>query len=156
MNRVALIGIGNPFRSDDGVGWFVVDTLDNVLPPSITRCKVKADPALLLHLFETHSTVFIVDATQRETTDAAWLRLDATATSALEKEKITSTHGITLREAIELARTLGQLPKQLTLYLIPAENFEPSNTLTPSVKKAAERLATTLKKELLACTKEAS
>ena len=52
-----------------------------------------------------------------------------------------STHGITITQAIDLAKELNNLPISLTIYSIPGENFNLSANLSPSVKKAIDAVA---------------
>ncbi len=52
-----------------------------------------------------------------------------------------STHSVGLREAIEMARSLGRLPGHLTIYGIEVENVKPGFQMSPAVQDAVERVA---------------
>lgn len=48
-----------------------------------------------------------------------------------------STHAFGLAEAVELARTLGLLPRRMAIYAIEAGGFDPGAALSPAVVAAA-------------------
>ena len=59
-----------------------------------------------------------------------------------------STHALSLPEAIELARSLEQLPSNVVLYGIEGLSFEHGNTLTPTVTRAADEAVRRILSEL--------
>jgi len=52
-----------------------------------------------------------------------------------------STHGLGVGEAIELGRTLGQLPAKIQIYGIEATQVAPGTTASPEVEQAAGAVA---------------
>ena len=156
MSKIAILGIGNWFRGDDAAGWNVIDALDGKLPSSITLCKARGDLAEILDLFARYSIVFVVDASIAKALEEHWVRIDLHHDPQFAKNNLTSTHGLTIREAVELANTLGEIPSTLILYLIPGENFSISEGLSPSVERAVAQVVRALlnEEEIQACTKE--
>ena len=61
-----------------------------------------------------------------------------------------STHALSVAEAVELARALGQLPPRLVIYGIEGKNFESDISLSPEIQTAAEEAAPRVRVEL--CT----
>ena len=64
---IAVIGVGNEFRSDDGVGWAIVARLrerarHNPLPPGVTFSTCDGEPARLLSLWEAADASIVIDA----------------------------------------------------------------------------------------------
>ena len=51
-----------------------------------------------------------------------------------------STHGFGVAEAVELARSLNQLPPQLIIYGIEGKNFADGFGLSPEVEGAAAQV----------------
>ena len=49
-----------------------------------------------------------------------------------------STHALGVAEAIEIARSLGRLPKQVRVYGIEGASFDYGRGLSPEVEKAVE------------------
>jgi hydrogenase maturation protease len=50
----------------------------------------------------------------------------------------TSTHNMSVAEAIEMARNLDQLPEQLLVYGIEGKNFQFGETLSPYMNGVIE------------------
>ncbi|HEX6779152.1 MAG TPA: hydrogenase maturation protease, partial [Ktedonobacterales bacterium] len=61
-----------------------------------------------------------------------------------------STHAFGVAEAVELARVLNQLPPSLTVYGIEGKCFAAGTGLSPSVARAAKKVAEQLAQEALA------
>ncbi len=59
-----------------------------------------------------------------------------------------STHTLGLAEAVELARTLGRLPRRVLVYGIEGAGFDFGEGLSPEVEAAADRVV----EEVSACT----
>ena len=64
-----------------------------------------------------------------------------------------STHGFGVSEAIELARTLGRLPRRLILYVAEGAKFETGAPLSPAVAAAVDEAAVRIVEELAAWEK---
>ena len=65
----------------------------------------------------------------------------------------TSTHHFGLAEAVELARALGRLPRNVIVYGIEGKSFETGETLSPEVGRAAHEVADAIREEVAECTK---
>ena len=156
MSKIAILGVGNRFRGDDAAGWSVIDALEGKLSSAITLCKVRGDLTEVLDLFARYSVIFVVDASIAKAPEKPWVRIDLHRNPHFAQNNLTSTHGLTIREAVELANTLGEIPSILILYLIPGENFSISEGLSPSVERAIAQVVSALlnEEEIQACTKE--
>ena len=156
MSKIAILGVGNRFRGDDGAGWSVIDALERKLLPRVKLCKVRGDLAEVLDLFASHSIVYVVDACLAEAPKGSWERIDLSCQPLNAPNKPTSTHGFTIKEAVELASTLGGLPSKLILYVIRGENFTLCEELSPPVETGVAQVVRELlkEKEIQACTKE--
>src|SRR5579884_346516 len=70
-NHTLIIGIGNPLRSDDGLGWAVAEQLSQAcLPGCVIRMVHQLTPELALWM-ATVSRVIMIDA-NREGEPGAW------------------------------------------------------------------------------------
>jgi len=85
---------------------------------------------------KSHDRVLIVDAVSSGGVPGSIHRLDASKQVIPAKYFSCSTHNFGVAEAIELARTLNQLPKDLRLYGIEGKNFHPGETLSAEVEQA--------------------
>lgn len=150
MTSLHVIGIGNPFRSDDGVGVAVIDHLTCRYPshdmPQLRLTKCRGDVAGLVESLAAGEEVVIIDALNGggnlRSGEVIEIRLgiDEPLLDALRA----STHNLGVAEAIELARVLGCLPDKLTLWGIVGENFAIGETLSPAVAEAACEVAGTI------------
>jgi hydrogenase maturation protease len=110
--QTLVIGIGHPDRGDDAIGRIVARQLNRQAPDGVMVFECDGEAARLLDLLEGADEVVIIDAAASGAEPGTIHRLDAVA-GALPAGMFTmSTHSMGLAHAIELARTLGQLPKR--------------------------------------------
>ena len=127
-----VIGIGNPWRGDDGIGHAVVDALAGT--PGLTTAKSHGEPAELMDLWQGHNPVILVDAIVTGAAPGALHRLDAR--EPLPRGARYSSHGIGLAEAVELARSLGELPETLIVHGIEPAGLADGAGLSPEIRDA--------------------
>lgn len=150
--EIAIVGIGNPYRGDDGAGWAVIDALQGNLP--VPLLKQRGDIAALLDLFSRYPTLILIDACTAPT--GSWFRINALKEPLPPDNRQTSTHGLNLSQAIELAKTMDQLPANLILYAICGENFQINAPLSHNVARTIPIVAHEIIQEMKTCTKKAS
>ena len=139
-----VIGIGNPYRRDDGVGPEVAVRVAAALGP-VDRRGVRVyehdgEPAGLLQRWEGAAMAILVDSVRTGAPAGTVHRItlgDATHTAATAG----STHGLGLGDAIELARAVGRLPPTLLVYGIEAGDTGDGVGLDDPVAAAAARVA---------------
>ncbi len=136
MDEIIIIGIGNPYRGDDGAGWAVIDALASTIPPAIKTIKLRGDVVELLDAFANYPAVYLIDACYMDALPGFWQRLDAHCTPLPPERAQTSTHGLGISQAIDLAKALDQLPPKLIIYAINGDHYNMSLTLSPPVAQA--------------------
>jgi hydrogenase maturation protease len=134
---MVVIGVGNPDRGDDAVGWRVVDLVGDRVPAH----RSGGDPASLIEAWSGYEHVVLVDATSTDRPPGTITRRDD---PSLTRPPMPSSHGLGPAEAIELARALDRLPPKLTVIGIEGASFEHGAGLTPPVAAAAEAVAALL------------
>jgi hydrogenase maturation protease len=144
MNRALVIGIGNPWRGDDGVGAAVVRALSG--HPGLEAIHLHGEPAELMERWAGFDRVFLVDAVITGGAPGTMLRLSAD--QALPRSARHSSHGLGVVEAVELARALGELPPELVIYAIEAESLDDGAGLSPAVAAAVGVVAGAVIEEL--------
>ncbi len=82
--------------------------------------------------------VMLVDAVRSGAPPGTIHRLDALAASLPSGFFHYSTHAFSVAEAVELARSLDQLPLHLVVYGIEGTNFAAGVELSPAVEQAVE------------------
>ncbi len=107
---IRIIGLGQPAAGDDGVGWAVIAALRaGGLAPGAELVEV-AEPSALLPWLDSTVPVVLVDAVLASPAGCV-LELGADDLESRDLVPL-STHGMSLAQAIALARVLGggQLP----------------------------------------------
>ena len=146
-SATVVIGIGNEWRGDDGVGPFVVKKLCEQSLPRVRMVPNVADGLDLLDAWCEADCVYIIDALQSGATPGTTVRVDALR-ETLPTSTTYSSHTFGLAEAVELSRTLNTLPKQLIVIGIEGSDFSMGAPITPAVEHAAQQLVVQLAAEL--------
>ena len=145
--EVLIIGIGNRFRRDDGVGPWVADRLRERGLPAIEH---SGEGAGLIEAWSAARRVVIVDAVASGAAPGTLYRLDAADTELPRHFFRYSSHLFGLAEAIATARALGRLPPRLIVHGIEGGDFGFGDTLGPEVAAAAETVARRITEEIAA------
>lgn len=135
---VTVVGIGNEFRSDDGVGLAVLRQLKENMPAGARAVELTGDQSYLLELMSSTEGMIIVDAAQSSAPAGTVFRMDVINEPLPEDFLPFSTHALDSVTAIELARALGSLPDSVLIYGIVGRSFEFGSNLTPEVDEAVE------------------
>ena len=145
---VLVAAIGNPDRGDDGVGPAVADRLRGRVPYGVRVIECFGDVVSLIEEWAGFSAVILVDAAAPICRPGRIHRFDLRGPSPLVTFARGSTHAFGIAEAVELARTLGRLPRYLVLYLVEGERFDIGAPLSPAVNDAVDKVAQTILGEL--------
>jgi hydrogenase maturation protease len=135
-----LIGIGNSFRSDDRAGLEVARRIKPSANNHLEVLEMAGNPLSLLDLWNGYDQVLLTDAISSKSTPGTFQIIDAVQQKIPSGLFNTSSHNLGVAEAVEMARSLRQLPKQLWIYGIEGENFEHGNTLSPRVNQAIDEV----------------
>ncbi|MFE9650638.1 hydrogenase maturation protease [Streptomyces sp. NPDC006365] len=151
--RIAVIGVGNEFRRDDGVGWAVVARLreraaDRPLPPGTVLALCDGDPARLIGLWEGAHLAVVVDAAHAHPGSPGRVHRLEIDGGHLAQTSTTSSHGLGLGEAVELARVLGLLPDHLVVYAVEGADGELGTGLSPAVEASVDPLVDAVENEV--------
>jgi hydrogenase maturation protease len=92
--------------------------------------------------------VILVDAVYSGAEPGTVHRLEAHARPIPGSFFHRSTHAINVADAVELARSLGELPPRLVVYGIEGRSFEAGVGLSPEVEKAAQEVVEAALREL--------
>ena len=153
--RIALVGVGNEFRRDDGVGWAVVTRVreraaGRPLPSGTVIATCDGDPARLIGLWEGTDLAVVVDAAHAHPGSPGRIHRIELDAGRLDRPRTTSSHGLGLGEAVELARVLGRLPKRLVVYAVEGADSSLGTGLSPAVAAVVESLAASVEEDLYA------
>ena len=149
---VLVIGIGNELRGDDGVGIAVARRVSAAPAPARIELRVhQGEPTALLNMWQGHRAVVLIDAMHSGAPAGTIHRFDANRGRLPARwGGSSSTHAVTLAEAIELGRTLGRLPPTLIVYGIEGSAFATERTLSPALDAALPTLTDAVLREVCA------
>jgi hydrogenase maturation protease len=148
-HKTLFIGVGNPFRGDDGVGIAVVQRLRKEIPPGVRVQEESGDGTELLEAWKGAECVILVDAVQSGAPPGTIHRLDAGIERLPTWFSRASTHAFGVAEAIELARAMGDLPARLIVYGMEGLDFSAGTELSPEIAEAVPAAAKLILREIL-------
>ncbi|WP_327068590.1 hydrogenase maturation protease [Kitasatospora sp. NBC_01302] len=152
--RTAVIGVGNEYRHDDGLGPAVLARLARLnerlpLPGGTALLLCDGDPARLITLWESADLAIVVDAAHAHPGRPGRVhRLELDGGPWSPTAGATSSHGLGLGEAVELARALDRLPGRLVVYAVEGADTSPGTGLSPPVAAAVDPLTRQIAGEL--------
>ncbi len=145
QSKLLIIGIGNQYRRDDGVGLLIAHILKEQKLPHTHICEASGEGAALMEAWRGADTVILIDAVLSGAPPGTIHHLDAHAQSIPTNFFSYSTHAFSVAEAIELARILNCLPPRLLLIGIEGQDFAYGMGLSPEVDEAVARVVHSIK-----------
>ncbi|MDI3315213.1 MAG: hydrogenase maturation protease [Mycobacterium sp.] len=129
-----VIGLGNRYRRDDGVGPVVVAAISERPLPGVRVVTGIEDPFALLDAWSGATLAVVIDAAVASPPAPGRIRrqTDGDMTPAVP----VSTHGLDVTGAYALGRALGRAPRQLVLFTVEAADTGHGLGLTPQVAAA--------------------
>jgi hydrogenase maturation protease len=132
MNRSEqklIYGVGSP-NGDDQIGWRITERIRSQLPEG-WHAKSGLVPMDLLNYLEDICEVHIVDACEGEEEIGTIHRLEWPV-KKLHSNPVATSHDFSLRMTLELADSLGMLPKNVTIWGIVGKMFGPNDSVNLS------------------------
>ncbi|MEU7872093.1 hydrogenase maturation protease [Dactylosporangium sp. NPDC049140] len=140
-----VIGVGNPYRRDDGVGPAVVARLRAAGLPGVTLAESDGEACALILLWQQRRLAVLVDAVRIRPPHPGQVHRLVTAwpvPGPLEPDRgSSSTHTVALGDAVRLAGELGRLPARMLVFAIEAADLGYGAGLSPAVERAADKVA---------------
>jgi hydrogenase maturation protease len=143
-----VIGIGNEYRSDDGVGLRVLREVKEKALAGTVLIECTNGGIDLPETWKTASSVILIDAVSSGARPGTIYRLDALAQPIPTNLSFQSTHSFGIAEVIELARILDQLPARLIVYAIEGKDFSMGTALSPVVERSVQQVVAQLTSEI--------
>jgi hydrogenase maturation protease len=146
--KVLLIGIGNEYRSDDGIGLVIVRKIRERLLLSVTVKEESGEGAALMEAWQGCESVIIIDAVSSGAKPGTIFEIDAGKKNVPAKFFHYSTHAFSMAEAIELGRAMNTLPPRLCIYGIEGANFSAGVGISHVVQESANRVVGQILKKI--------
>lgn len=143
--RTVVIGVGNRYRRDDGVGPAVAERVRARAGAEVVTCE--QEPSRLLDAWSGTELALVVDAVSSGAEPGTVHRFDASLDRLPSSVFRGSTHALGVGEVIELARELGRLPARVMVYGVEGGDFAAGTALSPVVAAVVEPLAAELLEE---------
>ena len=139
--KILVIGVGNPFRSDDAAGLHVVRDLKEAGFNAATLVEHSGEGAALMETWKGAEAVILIDAVSSGAAPGTVHRLEPLADPLPSSMFQHSTHAFSIPQAIELSRALNQLPARLVVFGIEGKDFQAGEHLSPEVARALPEVA---------------
>jgi hydrogenase maturation protease len=147
-----VIGVGSPYRRDDGVGLEIVRRLADALPEGhgIDLRELDGEPVRLMQAWQDADEVYLIDAVRSGAAAGTLHRLRPEQLHASQESqpagevRLGGGHLMGVEDAIALARVLDQLPRSLVVLGIEGADFDAGVGLTPAVRAAARAVTDSL------------
>jgi len=145
-----LIAVGNDHRGDDAIGPIVARRLRARVGDAARVVEVATEGTRLLDLWDREAFVIVVDAVTSGRPAGTVHRIEPAADGLPSSLAPTSTHGLSLAEAVTLGRTLGRMPRRLVVYGVEGARFHVGAPLSPEVAAAVPAVVDRIVDELAA------
>ncbi len=139
--RRVVIGVGNPYRGDDGVGLAVAERLRDAAADDVVVLECEQEPTRLVDAWEGADVAVVVDACAGGAAPGTVHRFDVDEGPLPARVFRSSTHSFGVGDAVELARVLGRLPDRLVVYGVEGAEFGPGASLSTPVASAVDGVA---------------
>jgi hydrogenase maturation protease len=142
-----VIGVGNPYRRDDGVGPAVAEEIGRLGLPGTCVVVTDGEPSRLLDAWTGTDVAVVVDAALLR--DPAPGRVHRLPVEGLPGGvAASSSHGLGIPEAVELARALDRLPARLVFYTVEIDEAGYGTGLSAPVAAAVPSVVDAVLAEL--------
>lgn len=154
MKKTAIMGFGNPCRSDDGVGCFVIEQLKNQFAwnEQVSLFDMGTSAFEVLFHLQGHERIIVVDAVVNSgETPGTLYRLPASEINAhIQDDPMVFLHSLKWDQALSYAKKILQeaYPNDIQVYLIAVDNLRLDIGLSQPVREAGDRVVELILKEL--------
>ncbi len=138
---MVVIGVGNRFRRDAGVGPAVIDRLRSIGLEHVVLAESDGEAAALIMLWDQQRLAILVDAMQADPPHPGRVHRLVVPRPAVERIRAVSAHAADVGNALETARSTGRLPYRLVVFGIEAADLGEGKGLSPAVQRAADAVA---------------
>jgi hydrogenase maturation protease len=148
MKRIIVIGVGNPYRRDDGAGPAVIEGLRRRNLPQVELAECDGEPTRLLDLWAGADLAVVVDAIRADPAHPGTVYRRSLLHPSFGRTRSTASHAVDLGDAVALAAALDLLPARMLLYAIEAGDTSAGVGLTDLVAFAVSELVAEIAEEV--------
>jgi hydrogenase maturation protease len=142
-----VIGIGNPYRRDDGIGPAVADEIGQLRLPGVRVVISDGEPIGLLTAWEDAGLAIVVDAIRHEPPCPG--RIHRLTVSQLASDGAgASSHGFGVPYALRLGGALRRQPGHLVVIAVEGTDFADGAGLSAAARAAVPAAVAAIRAEL--------
>lgn len=138
--RIVVVGVGNPWRRDDGAGPAVAEAVRERTGRGVDVVALDGEAARIIDAWDGADLAVVVDAIRTGAEPGTVQRLDAAGPEPAAVPPA-SSHGLGVQHAVALGRALGRLPRRLVLVGVEGAEFGHGSRPTAAVAAAVEPAA---------------
>ena len=131
---VVVIGIGNSYRRDDGVGPAVAAAIDARAAPGVRALSDTGDPCRILDAWADARLAVVVDAAVA--TPSVPGRIHRCTITGLQRASAVSSHSVDIATVLALGEALDRMPADVVLFAIEVSETGYGVGLSPTVAAA--------------------
>lgn len=147
-----LIGVGNGYRRDDGIGPALAAAISELSLPGVSVIVSDGEPSRLLEAWSEARLAVVVDAIRRDGGVAGQFHrhcvTDGRMPAGWTPAGSASTHALGISEAIHLAQVVGRMPERLVVFAVEAADIGYGEHLSPPVSASLPELTQAVLGEL--------
>jgi hydrogenase maturation protease len=130
-----IIGVGNEFRRDDGIGPALLEVVRPLDLPGVRLASADGEPTQLLDAWAGAALAVIVDAVLLEPSVPG--RIHRTSVEQIPRGgHSASSHGLGIPEALLLGQALDRVPQRMAVFAVEAADLGFGRGLSPAVAGA--------------------
>jgi hydrogenase maturation protease len=114
---VVVVGLGNGYRKDDGVGVVAADAIKEAASPQVRVVTNVSDPARLLDAWQDTGLAVVIDAAEGNPSTLGNVRRWTTSDLTHISEGL-SSHSIDIGATYALAQALGRAPAVMVVFTV--------------------------------------
>ena len=145
---LVVIGVGNRFGRDAGVGPAVIDRLRSMHLDNAALAESDGEAAALIMLWDQQRLAILVDAMQADPPHPGRVHRLMVPRPAVERIRAVRAHAADVGNAVETARSTGRLPSRLIVFGIETGDLGEGMGLSPAVQQAADAVAAEIALEI--------
>ncbi|MGA1848688.1 MAG: hydrogenase maturation protease [Thermoplasmatota archaeon] len=140
--RKAVIGVGNEFMGDDGIGPLIISRLGEIdgFPTDVDLIDEGSGGMRIIHDMEGYDKVLIIDAADFGGAPGEFRIFNPEDIDTVKKISGRSLHEMDLIKTIELARMMGRAPSEIMIMAIQPERVEMSQKISGPILERIDDL----------------
>ncbi|MFG1930710.1 hydrogenase maturation protease [Mycobacterium sp. NPDC048908] len=145
-DEALVIGVGNEFRRDDGVGLVVAAAVSERKLPGVRVMTAIGEPGSILEAWTGVPVAIAVDAAMGKDGTPGTIR--RWTPDADVETVIVSSHALGIPQTYALGQALGQIPNKLVVFTVDVDDVGHGIGLTAAVANAVPMVAEAIVSEL--------